>query len=516
MASGERVAIFWDYENVRAPSSISGNVLAGNIRAVAHSYGTVTAFRAYVDLAELVSSKGNLRSNLQTSGVSLVDCPHNGRKDVADKMIIVDMLAFAIDHPAPATIILISGDGDFAYALSTLRNRGYDVVLIAPKCASASIKCVASQLLDWDSDVLARATNAPSVLWARQYRTLADLDEGSDPPVVESKFDRGVPEALEESLKQVPTANPVEKASMAKHTAGPGSPHTDSDGMQGLRHSILPWTLYGHLLPGCRPPSPASSDTAASENSLSSSSTSASSVITSPTLSPATQSPIIMTSSVVLSPEHPVSPAGVRAEVAGSTQSGSSEGAAAAGPATPGGMEASSAEARAANSLPASVPTSTPAPSFPTTNVAKTLLPSVPMFVRASSSPAAAAELSSSPPTIVSPPSVTPPIRPVTVAPQASVSTATRVPARNPGASVPDRFRPLVQYLEHARRSGKSSIEWVTLATEFWPQKGNYERAGTRKFRQYMNGAVNENIVNVTAVGTGYVSLQSRFHGATF
>lgn len=51
-------------------------------------------------------------------------------------MILVDMLAFAIDNPAPgkqesyakklvATICLISGDRDFVYALSTLRNRKY-------------------------------------------------------------------------------------------------------------------------------------------------------------------------------------------------------------------------------------------------------------------------------------------------------------------------------------------------------------------------------------------------------
>ncbi|KZT28230.1 hypothetical protein NEOLEDRAFT_1058893, partial [Neolentinus lepideus HHB14362 ss-1] len=150
MAQGDRVAIFWDYENVRAPSTIAGDVLSGNIRSVAHQYGFVALFRAYIDLVLLVSPKSAIhRSALQTSGVTLVDCPHNGRKDVADKMIIVDMLAFALDHPPPATIILISGDCDFAYAVSTLRLRGYNVVLIAPKSASSSIKSVSSLVLDW-------------------------------------------------------------------------------------------------------------------------------------------------------------------------------------------------------------------------------------------------------------------------------------------------------------------------------------------------------------------------------
>ena len=38
----------------------------------------------------------------KSSQVSLTDTPHNARKDAADKMILVDMLAFAIDQPPPA------------------------------------------------------------------------------------------------------------------------------------------------------------------------------------------------------------------------------------------------------------------------------------------------------------------------------------------------------------------------------------------------------------------------------
>ncbi|TFK53040.1 hypothetical protein OE88DRAFT_1599917, partial [Heliocybe sulcata] len=144
------VAVFWDYENVRVPSTVAGIAVAGNIRDVARSYGPVNLFRAYTDLDEMASVKSNAhRSALQMSGVTLVDCPHNGRKDVADKMMIVDMLAFAFESPAPATIVLISGDCDFSYAVSTLRLKGHEVILIAPKAASWSIKSVSSLVLDW-------------------------------------------------------------------------------------------------------------------------------------------------------------------------------------------------------------------------------------------------------------------------------------------------------------------------------------------------------------------------------
>jgi hypothetical protein len=60
-----------------------------NIRRIAHQYGTVKLFKAYLELSEQTSLKSlGLRSELQSCGVSLTDCPHNGRKDVADKMMI--------------------------------------------------------------------------------------------------------------------------------------------------------------------------------------------------------------------------------------------------------------------------------------------------------------------------------------------------------------------------------------------------------------------------------------------
>ncbi|KAI0371739.1 DUF537-domain-containing protein, partial [Pilatotrama ljubarskyi] len=146
----EHVAIFWDYENCTPPCNVPGYDVVNNIRQVAHEYGSVKLFKAYLELSEQSSSKSiGLRSELQSCGVSLTDCPHNGRKDVADKMMIVDMLTYAIDNPAPATIVLISGDRDFVYAVSVLRLRRYRVVVVAPYTAHASLKSQASAVLDW-------------------------------------------------------------------------------------------------------------------------------------------------------------------------------------------------------------------------------------------------------------------------------------------------------------------------------------------------------------------------------
>lgn len=161
-----------------SPHHSAGCAVVDNIRQIAHHYGTVKLFKAYLELSEQNSLRSlGLRSELQSCGVSLTDCPHNGRKDVADKMMIgmypqlyrtacsaqlsssiylVDMLTYAIDTPAPATIILISGDRDFVYAVSVLRFRRYNVVVIAPGSAHVSLKSRASEILDWDHDVLGK------------------------------------------------------------------------------------------------------------------------------------------------------------------------------------------------------------------------------------------------------------------------------------------------------------------------------------------------------------------------
>ena len=64
------------------------------------------------------------------------------------------MLAYAIDNPAPSTVVLISGDRDFAYALSILRFRRYRIVLITHSNAHQSLRAQASTSFDWVSEVL--------------------------------------------------------------------------------------------------------------------------------------------------------------------------------------------------------------------------------------------------------------------------------------------------------------------------------------------------------------------------
>ncbi|KII88952.1 hypothetical protein PLICRDRAFT_591166 [Plicaturopsis crispa FD-325 SS-3] len=162
MAAPENVGIFWDFENVSHQCSrLTGYALANNIRDLAFDYGRVNVFKAYLEIVANSPKAATFRSQLQCSGVSLTDCPHNDRKEVADNMMIVDLFAYAIQNPPPATIVLITGDRDFAYAISVLRMLRYNVVLILPPTpVHESLPMQASCCFNWVCDVLERGNQS--------------------------------------------------------------------------------------------------------------------------------------------------------------------------------------------------------------------------------------------------------------------------------------------------------------------------------------------------------------------
>ncbi len=83
------------------------------------------------------------------------------------------MLAHAIDNPAPSTIVLISGDRDFVYAVSILGLRKYRVVVIAPNAVHTSLKSQASAFYEWPRHVLPSEAN---------YDGQCNIDNGPSVP----------------------------------------------------------------------------------------------------------------------------------------------------------------------------------------------------------------------------------------------------------------------------------------------------------------------------------------------
>ncbi|KAH8120668.1 NYN domain-containing protein [Phellopilus nigrolimitatus] len=150
----KRIGIFWDYENCHPPSTMSGYLVTERIRQAVQPLGPILVFKAYMD-ANLEASKVAQQHELQCSGVSLIHTPHNGKKEVADKILLVDLIIFAIEGQGPATVVLITGDRDFSYALSVLRLRGHEVVLISPTLTPQhGLLYSANVILDWKSDIL--------------------------------------------------------------------------------------------------------------------------------------------------------------------------------------------------------------------------------------------------------------------------------------------------------------------------------------------------------------------------
>ncbi|KAH8118066.1 NYN domain-containing protein [Phellopilus nigrolimitatus] len=164
------VGIFWDYENCHPPSNMSGYEVARVIRQAVQSLqvGPISVFKAYMDVV-LEGSKPK-QVELQQS-VTISHTPHNSKKEVADKAIITDFLVFALERQGPSIIVLITGDGDFNYALSVLRMRGHEVVIILPPRAHRSLQHQASIILDWSRLICQPSNSDPGVTSTKRKRS---------------------------------------------------------------------------------------------------------------------------------------------------------------------------------------------------------------------------------------------------------------------------------------------------------------------------------------------------------
>ncbi|MCL7038279.1 hypothetical protein MKW94_005896 [Papaver nudicaule] len=175
------VGILWDIENCSVPSDVRPEDVAGNIRMALRAHpilqgAAVTLFSAYGDFTAFPT---RLREGCQRTGVKLVDVP-NGRKDAADKAILVDMFLFALDNPPPSSIMLISGDVDFSPALHILGQRGYNVILVIPAGVgvSSALSNAGRFLWDWPSVARGEGFVSPRTLMSRGSTNVAECLRG--------------------------------------------------------------------------------------------------------------------------------------------------------------------------------------------------------------------------------------------------------------------------------------------------------------------------------------------------
>lgn len=150
------VAIFWDYENCHVPKDTKPeDVYANVIRALGgHQFftGSLTKFGAYGDF----SCMPKIKESLHNSGIKIHQVPRKKMKDAADLVILSDMFFFAMDNPVPASVVLISGDGDFAPSLHGLHQRVYNIAVAIWSTIHSSPDLTRPADVVWDWPLLAR------------------------------------------------------------------------------------------------------------------------------------------------------------------------------------------------------------------------------------------------------------------------------------------------------------------------------------------------------------------------
>ncbi|KZP20094.1 hypothetical protein FIBSPDRAFT_685712, partial [Athelia psychrophila] len=145
MSEETPVAIFWDIDQLPLPSDSQTYETVHKITDKAHAYGPVTFFRAYSDVPELVNGE-SARFDLRAAGVSFVGCTQFESKS---NTISIDMMVYAMDHPTPPTLVVISDDSLLLYACSILRLRKYHIVVVSPSNTSHHMQGGASAFVDW-------------------------------------------------------------------------------------------------------------------------------------------------------------------------------------------------------------------------------------------------------------------------------------------------------------------------------------------------------------------------------
>ncbi|KAF5324882.1 hypothetical protein D9611_004364 [Ephemerocybe angulata] len=134
MGAEPPVVVFWDASATVAHTN-SGFDAARAVYGAAGSLGEVRSVKYYTDVAHGGQpSSFKLRSELKCAGVTVIDtasCSSIGGSPT--KMAMTDAFIYALDNPAPRTIVFVSADPDLCYGISLLRLRGYHVYLLSPR-----------------------------------------------------------------------------------------------------------------------------------------------------------------------------------------------------------------------------------------------------------------------------------------------------------------------------------------------------------------------------------------------
>jgi len=132
---------------------VSGRDVALRLKSVLSAHGNLQQFCSYASIGINLTPQDK-RSELQLTGYHLVDCLRIGRKEVADKMIIVDVMEFAFTHPQGATLCFITEDVDYTYLLTKLQKLQWRTIVISRGNLHPMLHVNCDTKLCWEIDIL--------------------------------------------------------------------------------------------------------------------------------------------------------------------------------------------------------------------------------------------------------------------------------------------------------------------------------------------------------------------------
>ncbi|XP_014857299.1 PREDICTED: meiosis arrest female protein 1 isoform X3 [Poecilia mexicana] len=130
------VGVFWDIENCNVPSGRSAEAVVQRIRSRFFQGHREAEFICVCDISKESKAVIQELNNCQVTVAHI----NATAKNAADDKLRQSLRRFADTHAAPATVILVSSDVNFASELSDLRHRhGFQVILIHGNHTSSTL-----------------------------------------------------------------------------------------------------------------------------------------------------------------------------------------------------------------------------------------------------------------------------------------------------------------------------------------------------------------------------------------
>ncbi|KAL7417255.1 NYN domain-containing protein [Mrakia frigida] len=155
------VLVVWDFESCRPPPGTNGPALVKELRRF-ERFGVIRSIQMYEDPGGQLPSGEKLRSTLLSCGVKIQGRGTAKRKEGADYRLICDTFGFALDNEPPATVVLLSSDTEYSDMLSSLRSRGYNIILVESAMASDELRMSAAEVYKFHDIVRAAGVAAPT------------------------------------------------------------------------------------------------------------------------------------------------------------------------------------------------------------------------------------------------------------------------------------------------------------------------------------------------------------------